>query len=241
MTYESNYLAHHGIRGQKWGLRRYQNEDGTLTELGKKHYGSDFTKYTRVSRLKRNLRNTQKSIDKMNKYRFKATLKVNKIKKRNPDPSDKKVKKINKLNNKVDAYNKRIESAEDFGKAIMNKAFAEGTTRRLRKYSKWFDNKAKSMLFKDLARENVKTKAARTIGSAKRGGFFSSLLNTFSDSSNSSRSSTNDDLLKNLESLRSLTSQSSSTAMNYVNRMNDMQRSVASRSGIDLDNLFRRK
>lgn len=32
------YLAHHGIKGQKWGVRRYQNPDGTLTEQGKIHY-----------------------------------------------------------------------------------------------------------------------------------------------------------------------------------------------------------
>lgn len=31
-----NELYHHGIKGQKWGIRRYQNEDGTLTEEGKK-------------------------------------------------------------------------------------------------------------------------------------------------------------------------------------------------------------
>ena len=30
------YLAHHGIQGQKWGVRRYQNEDGSLTPAGKK-------------------------------------------------------------------------------------------------------------------------------------------------------------------------------------------------------------
>lgn len=34
MTY---YIAHHGIKGQKWGRRRYQNPDGSLTEAGRKH------------------------------------------------------------------------------------------------------------------------------------------------------------------------------------------------------------
>jgi hypothetical protein len=33
-----NYLAHHGIKGQRWGVRRYQNEDGTLTRAGKQRY-----------------------------------------------------------------------------------------------------------------------------------------------------------------------------------------------------------
>ena len=32
------YLKHHGILGQKWGVRRFQNPDGTLTNEGKRRY-----------------------------------------------------------------------------------------------------------------------------------------------------------------------------------------------------------
>lgn len=33
-----DYLSHHGIKGQKWGIRRYQNDDGTLTPEGRERY-----------------------------------------------------------------------------------------------------------------------------------------------------------------------------------------------------------
>lgn len=38
MLWEDNYLAHFGIKGQKWGIRRFQNADGSLTAEGKKRY-----------------------------------------------------------------------------------------------------------------------------------------------------------------------------------------------------------
>lgn len=34
----NNELYHHGIKGQRWGIRRFQNEDGSLTEEGQKRY-----------------------------------------------------------------------------------------------------------------------------------------------------------------------------------------------------------
>lgn len=39
---EHDYLAHHGIKGMKWGIRRYQNEDGTLTAAGKRRYANNY-------------------------------------------------------------------------------------------------------------------------------------------------------------------------------------------------------
>lgn len=39
-----SYLQHHGILGMKWGVRRYQNQDGTLTPAGKKRLRKSFHK-----------------------------------------------------------------------------------------------------------------------------------------------------------------------------------------------------
>ena len=40
----NNNLQHHGIKGQKWGVRRFQNKDGDLTLAGRKRYDSPSAK-----------------------------------------------------------------------------------------------------------------------------------------------------------------------------------------------------
>lgn len=49
--FDSDFLEHHGIKGQKWGVRRYQNSDGTWTELGKKMRRLNFRDH--VDKLKK--------------------------------------------------------------------------------------------------------------------------------------------------------------------------------------------
>ncbi len=48
---DDDYLAHYGILGQKWGVRRYQNSDGTLTPAGYKHYGLNNLKKSKTANL----------------------------------------------------------------------------------------------------------------------------------------------------------------------------------------------
>lgn len=50
------YLAHHGVEGQKWGVRRWQNKDGSLTAEGRIHYGIEgktSSDYKGISKKKR--------------------------------------------------------------------------------------------------------------------------------------------------------------------------------------------
>jgi hypothetical protein len=42
----NDYLMHHGVKGQKWGVRRYQNADGSLTKEGERHAGTMASKWT---------------------------------------------------------------------------------------------------------------------------------------------------------------------------------------------------
>lgn len=46
--YYGNSLYHHGIKGMRWGIRRYTNPDGTLTDKGRRHYSRQVARLSRL-------------------------------------------------------------------------------------------------------------------------------------------------------------------------------------------------
>lgn len=63
MDHYPTYLIHYGIPGQKWGIRRFQNEDGSLTEEGIRRYGKLIDKAGSSERHKKKLEKFEKKID----------------------------------------------------------------------------------------------------------------------------------------------------------------------------------
>lgn len=63
-------VCHHGIKGQRWGVRRYQNKDGSLTSVGKKRYSNeeaikvDTKTYDQITNRYNNIKSTIEQINK---------------------------------------------------------------------------------------------------------------------------------------------------------------------------------
>ena len=115
-----NELYHHGTKGQKCGVRKYQNPDGSLTEAEKKHYGRGIAGAKKRKLENKMLRNKVESI----KVRKKADDKYSAWKQGNSkyDKMDKEWSKLDdkaeKLSNKA-AYSGKNSSKmwEEAGKA----------------------------------------------------------------------------------------------------------------------------
>lgn len=70
-----NQLYHHGVKGQKWGVRRFQNEDGSLTPKGQKHYAKKDAKWIDKKSDKiydKSMKSSKKEMDKFVKKEMKG-------------------------------------------------------------------------------------------------------------------------------------------------------------------------
>lgn len=64
-----NELMHWGIKGMKWGVRRYQNKDGSLTPAGRKRYDKEMAKLKEEEKIAKNKLRTQAKLNKLDEKR----------------------------------------------------------------------------------------------------------------------------------------------------------------------------
>lgn len=106
MSEYPTYLIHYGIPGQKWGTRRWQNEDGSLTPEGREHYGYG------------SKRDNEKLFEQVNKSAKYSKSAEDKVIKKSYSSRD-----IRRYNNKI--ANIRYKRDSILKKASKNKAMQE--------------------------------------------------------------------------------------------------------------------
>lgn len=74
----SDELYHHGIKGQKWGVRRFQKKDGSLTPAGKERYDDDTIEPKKKSKPARVAKAFVKSFARDTVTGFASTVLINK-------------------------------------------------------------------------------------------------------------------------------------------------------------------
>ena len=121
INYEEEYLAHHGVKNQRWGVRRFQNSDGSLTAAGKLRYsvgngGRSISKKV-----------DPKSAAKLKKRQTKEAAKLERLKIKEAAKNEKREEKLEKKKSHMtnEEYVKTLSDEEL--KAINARTTAENT------------------------------------------------------------------------------------------------------------------
>lgn len=107
------YISHHGVKGQKWGLRRYQNPDGSLTAEGMRRYNTDSAVDTTKS-----LHKIERENARLINRRANAVVKADKAYQKGNDKAyEKQISKIKQYDESINAGKKYAEKIKaDYSK-----------------------------------------------------------------------------------------------------------------------------
>ena len=103
MTTDNEILMHHGIKGQRWGIRRFQNEDGTRTAAGKKRERSARQQWNAERKMQRKAAGSGKLFDKNESRAAKKYKEAKSAEK----------KALNEFDGDYDKYDKKVNAAFD--------------------------------------------------------------------------------------------------------------------------------
>ena len=131
----NTYLAHHGVKGMKWGIRRFQNPDGSLTAEGKKRY--EVNEKGKMSRYGKKIYSRDKYISKEIDYQNNKINSLNKTRKAYEDSYNKMLKE---KNSSIKELMQRGTSKKD-----AEAAFKEVLTRR-KEEAGWYKYQADKMI-----------------------------------------------------------------------------------------------
>lgn len=134
-------LCHHGIKGMKWGVRRYQNEDGSLTAAGRSRYGDgdgDGQKHVSARKIGRDFNSLEQgyanAVARRNRANYVGEKLSRKALKRGMTPeqaatgTDRLSRKMQKVAKRQAKAEKDMASIESLQRRVLAKADKEGYT-----------------------------------------------------------------------------------------------------------------
>lgn len=152
-----DYLIHHGIKGQRWGVRRYQNEDGSYTEAGKKRYSQGV--YS-----KKEADNYANYLNKNGKYAHRYET----------GSSFSPIKKYHVEEYTGDPNNLKDRKTQDMRIKNMSSYSQEQAARDRQVYSKGASKRIEKRVFEDGSLQGARSKEADRIASFRRASKISS-------------------------------------------------------------------